>query len=240
MKKFYPFYYTGQGLSTHPFPSAPPFYSRNLADFSSAMDYNGSGLVAMTGKNCVAIAAEKRLGADSITIATDFQKIFALNRSCYVGLPGLATDIQTFSALLRYKTNLYKLEENRDIRPRALSHLAANLLYEKRFSPYFVMPMVAGLEKNSEPFICNMDCVGCINSAEGFVVGGTASDQLYGICEALWEPDLEPEDLFEIISQALLNAVDRDNKSGWGAVVHVMCVSTPEATLTRTLKARQD
>ena len=32
----------------------------------------------------------------------------------------------------------------------------------------------------------------------------------------------EPEDLFETISQALVNAFDRDALSGWGAVVHVM------------------
>ena len=32
----------------------------------------------------------------------------------------------------------------------------------------------------------------------------------------------EPDDLFETVSQALLNAVDRDCLSGWGAVVHVM------------------
>ena len=34
----------------------------------------------------------------------------------------------------------------------------------------------------------------------------------------------EPEDLFETISQTLLNAVDRDALSGWGAIVHVMWV----------------
>lgn len=32
----------------------------------------------------------------------------------------------------------------------------------------------------------------------------------------------EPEDLFETVSQALLNAVDRDALSGWGAIVHIM------------------
>lgn len=32
----------------------------------------------------------------------------------------------------------------------------------------------------------------------------------------------EPDDLFETISQALLNAVDTDAVSGWGAVVHIM------------------
>jgi len=33
------------------------------------------------------------------------------------------------------------------------------------------------------------------------------------------------EALFETTSQALLNAVDRDALSGWGAIVHVMYVS---------------
>ena len=73
-------------------------------------------------------------------------------------------------------------------------------------------------------------------------MAGTAQDKLYGVAEGLWEPDLvssnsveipsirlthtvqEPEDLFETISQTLLNAVDRDALSGWGAIVHVMWV----------------
>jgi len=42
------------------------------------------------------------------------------------------------------------------------------------------------------------------------------------MAESLWEPDLEPEDLFETVSQTLLNAVDRDAYSGWGAVVWII------------------
>ena len=34
----------------------------------------------------------------------------------------------------------------------------------------------------------------------------------------------EPDDLFECIGQALMNAVDRDAVSGWGAIVHIMWV----------------
>lgn len=54
---------------------------------------------------------------------------------------------------------------------------------------------------------------------QDFVVSGTASEKLFGMAESLWEPDLPAEDLFETISQSLLNAVDRDAYSGWGAVV---------------------
>ena len=57
-------------------------------------------------------------------------------------------------------------------------------------------------------------------------------------CSALLILDLKaPEDLFETISQALLNAVDRDALSGWGA--HVYIIEKDKVT-KRLLKGRQD
>jgi len=38
------------------------------------MEYNGSAIVAMVGKNCVAIASDKRLGQQNMTISCDFKK----------------------------------------------------------------------------------------------------------------------------------------------------------------------
>ncbi|KAI8086533.1 nucleophile aminohydrolase [Halteromyces radiatus] len=201
------------------------------------MQYNGGSVVAMVGKNCVAIAADKRLGQQFMTVSTDFQKIFQASEKSFIGLPGLATDVLTLAERFRFKVNMYKMREERDIEPKTLAHMVSSTLYERRFGPYFVEPVVAGLGKDNQPFICSMDLIGCINFAKDFVVSGTAGPNLYGMCESLWEPDLEPEDLFETISQALLNAQDRDALSGWGAVVHII---TPDKIVTKTLKARQD
>lgn len=57
--------------------------------------YNGSALIAMVGKNCFAIASDRRLGVNFQTIATDFQRIFKIHDLLYIGLSGLATDVQT-------------------------------------------------------------------------------------------------------------------------------------------------
>ncbi|KAI8331687.1 nucleophile aminohydrolase [Chlamydoabsidia padenii] len=203
----------------------------------SIMQYNGGSVVAMVGKDCVAIAADKRLGQQFMTVSTEFQKIFQASEKSFIGLPGLATDVLTLADRFRFKVNMYKMREERDIEPKTLAHVVSSTLYERRFGPYFVEPVVAGLGKDNKPFICSMDLIGCINFAKDFVVSGTAGPNLYGMCESLWEPDLEPEDLFETISQALLNAQDRDALSGWGAVVHII---TPKEIITRTLKSRQD
>ncbi len=59
------------------------------------MSYNGGAIVAMKGKNCVAIASDLRYGVQAQTITFDFQKVFEMNDKLYLGLAGLATDVQT-------------------------------------------------------------------------------------------------------------------------------------------------
>lgn len=129
---------------------------------------------------------------------------------------------------------MYRLREERDIEPETMANLVSSSLYEKRFGPFYVSPVIAGINQHTkEPFVCGFDSIGCINFAKDFIVSGTASDQLFGTCESLWEPDMEPEDLFETISQALLNSVDRDALSGWGAHVYVV---TKDKVIKRLLK----
>jgi 20S proteasome subunit beta 3 len=92
-----------------------------------------------------------------------------------------------------------------------------------RFGPYFVEPVICGLEPDGKPWISAMDLIGAQLFTSDFVVSGTtATEALYGICETFYRPNLEPDDLFETVSQCLLSGVDRDALSGWGAVVYIM------------------
>ncbi|GAA5911845.1 hypothetical protein JCM6882_005216 [Rhodosporidiobolus microsporus] len=203
----------------------------------SIMELNGGSCIAMVGKNCVAIACDLRLGNQALTVACNFEKVFPATERTYIGLPGLASDTLTVRSKLQQRVNLYAMKEERVIEPETFAHLVSSTLYERRFGPYFVEPVVAGLNSKDEPFIAATDLIGCINFAKDFVVSGTASEKLFGMAESLWEEDLEPEDLFETISQTLLNAVDRDAYSGWGAVVWVI---EKDKVTKRWLKARMD
>ncbi|KAL4199648.1 hypothetical protein AMTRI_Chr03g145920 [Amborella trichopoda] len=176
----------------------------------SIFEYNGSALVAMVGKNCFAIASDRRLGVQLQTIATDFQKIYKIHGRLFIGLAGLATDAQTLYQRLIFRHKLYQLREERDMKPETFASLVSAILYEKRFGPYFCQPVIAGLGKDDKPFICTMDSIGA---------------------------KYKPEELFETISQALLSSVDRDCLSGWGG--HVIVV-TPDDITERTLKGRMD
>jgi 20S proteasome subunit beta 3 len=144
----------------------------------------------MVGKDCVAIACDLRLGMQALTVSNNFPKIFQYG-DVFLGLTGLATDVSTVSDLFRYKVNMYRLREERNISPQTMANLVSSSLYEKRFGPYFISPVIAGINQTSgKPFICGFDSIGCIDFAKDFIVSGTASDQLFGTCEGLWEPDL--------------------------------------------------
>lgn len=45
-------------------------------------------------------------------------------------------------------------EENQVISPAALAGLLSTLLYARRSSPFFVEPIVAGLDARGQPYLC--------------------------------------------------------------------------------------
>ena len=66
-------------------------------------------MVAMAGKNCVAIGTDTRLSTNLMTIDGNFQRVFKVNDMTLIGISGLATDVQTFNAKMKYKMNMFKL-----------------------------------------------------------------------------------------------------------------------------------
>lgn len=184
--------------------------------------------MAMVGKDCVAIACDLRLGLQSLTISNNFPKIFNYG-NVFFGLTGLATDVQTVSELMRYKVNMYRLREERPIAPKTFSNLVSSSLYEKRFGPWFVSPIVAGLDPTtSKPFICGFDSIGCIDFAKDFITSGTASDQLFGTCEGLWEPDLVCDallrDQLDVLTRLGPRGLVRDNLSSTAQCRRQRCI----------------
>ena len=57
---------------------------------------------------------------------------------------------------------MYELREERAIKPETFAHMVSGMLYQKRFGPWFVEPVVAGLKDDKTPFVCAMDLIGCV------------------------------------------------------------------------------
>lgn len=167
----------------------------------------------------------------------DATRVFQMNDKLFMGLTGLMSDVMTLEQLFRFKLEMYSMRENREIKPKTFANLVSSTLYGKRFGPYFSEPVIAGLDADNKPYLCSMDLLGCVAVADDFAVAGTCAESLFGTCETFYRPNMEPDELFETISQSLLAALDRDCISGWGAVVHII---TKDGVTTKELAARMD
>src|ERR1700724_2937285 len=78
---------------------------------SDPFSINGGSVVALVGKDCVGIACDLRLGQQAMTLSTDFPKIFPMGDKVFLGLAGLASDVQTlyilFSAFLTLEMSYF-------------------------------------------------------------------------------------------------------------------------------------
>ena len=64
------------------------------------------------------------------------------------------------------------------------------VIFRLRFSPWFCEPIVAGLTDDGKPYISGMDLIGCAEVVEDYAVAGTCTNNLHGMCESLYRPNL--------------------------------------------------
>jgi len=255
------------------------------AQQSDPMTMNGGSVLAMAGRECVALAVDKRFGRDLSLIAVRPRQVLFPTPRLLVAFTGLEGDVQSLreelsaqiafryargsgfgpiAAAVKAGTSSSDDENGSNkISPRAMSSLTSHVLYHQKGN-YFVEPIVAGLEPDDDgtdgswdekevpsdndsaarrrrtryrPFLCSMDMIGAQSVSSAFVCGGAASDSLYGTAEALWEPDLKPQDLVRVCGRAFLSALERNCLSGYGAVIYLV---TPEGVTEYDLVTRND
>lgn len=278
---------------------------------------NGGSCLAMAGRNCLALAVDKRFGSGPVMVNirqqqnqqpgtgaadTMHSNVFspsAVDDSCVlVALQGLEGDVLTLKqelrdyvetkydqgSLLSSSSSSLVLVSNDDvgddggdpdgivdsaatstsISPRAMASLTSHVLYNRKRSPYFVEPIVIGLEEEERtmsqeeddqqdnnhnnnnhnnrrsllrPFLCSMDMIGARSTSTSFICAGVASDSCYGTAEAMWRPNLSAAQLIEVCGKAFLSALERDCLSGYGALLYLI---TEDGITEYELAARND
>jgi len=63
---------------------------------------------------------------------------------------------------MRRKVELYRIKENIDLTPQLFINLVSSTLFEHRWGPYMVSPIIVGLDvtDNNKPYVANYDSIG--------------------------------------------------------------------------------
>jgi 20S proteasome subunit beta 3 len=224
----------------------------------------------MAGRDCVAVAVDRRFGSGPALVSAQSRRSLLLpSERCLVGFTGLQSDVETLQLELltlieaKYSTGIAVRaaaassssanSRGAGISPRSVASLVSHVLYGRRRSPYYVEPVVVGLERCQEgagggppsepappryrPYLCSMDAIGAASRSRDFACGGAASSSLYGTSEAFWRPGMDRRELLEVISRAFVTALERDCLSGYGALVYLM---TADGITEYDISTRED
>lgn len=128
-------------------------------NFSPYTD-NGGTVVAIAGKDYALIASETRLSSGYQIYTREQPKLFQITPKTMLGGTGCWCDVLAFSKVIEARVKNYLYEHNRQISTPACAQLISNMLYYKRFFPYYVSTIVAGLDEEDHGVVYSYDPIG--------------------------------------------------------------------------------
>lgn len=184
---------------------------------------NGGTVVAIAGKNYAIIASETRLSTGYSIYTRDQNKLFQLTPNTVLGSTGCWCDALTFAKVIQARVKNYLYEHNRQISTTACAQLVSTMLYYKRFFPYYISNIVAGLDEEGHGVLYSYDPVGHFDKHMYRAAGSSCTliqsflDNRVGgknIKGSLGMPlesiDLPMEEALSIIKDSFVSAGERD------------------------------
>lgn len=215
-------------------------------EFSPYTD-NGGTAVGIAGKDYVLIASETRLSTGYSIRTREQSKIFPLTSKILLAATGCFCDALTFAKVIEARTKNYLYEHNRTISTAACAQLVSNMLYYKRFFPYYISPLLAGLDENGKGLLYSYDPVGHCEQHVYRAVGSSATliqpvlDNKVGLKNVkgfLPEPaQLSVEEALKLVKDVFVSAAERDIYVGDFVIIHVI---TAAGTQTHKFPLRKD
>jgi 20S proteasome subunit beta 6 len=193
--------------------------SKQHPEFSPYTD-NGGTVVAIAGRNYAIIASETRLSVGYSIYTREQSKLFQLTSKTILGSTGCWCDALTFAKVIETRVKNYLYEHNRPMSTPACAQLISTMLYYKRFFPYYISNIVAGLDEEGRGVVYSYDPVGHFEQ-HTYRAGGSSSTliqpfldnrvggkNIQGIVPGTIELPLE--DALRIVKDVFVSAGERD------------------------------
>ncbi|KAL4922595.1 nucleophile aminohydrolase [Aspergillus aurantiobrunneus] len=180
---------------------------------------NGGATLGISGPGFAILAGDTRSTA-GYNINTRYEpKVFIIQdaerHSIVISVIGFAADRHTLKEKLDAIASMYKYQHGRNMSLRACAQRVSTLLYEKRFFPYQLQTMVAGLDAEGQGAVYYYDPAGCIEKRTHCAAGEASSLMLPFLDSQV--PRLQPlqqQVAEELVRDAYQNATERHIEVG--------------------------
>ena len=196
----------------------------------SPYQMNGGNCLAIAGKDFSLICADTRQSVGFNILSRDEKKLHKLTTKTVVGCCGMQADSIQLTRNLGIQLELYKRDHDKECEPKSIAQLLAIMLYQKRFFPYYVWNIVAGIDKLGGA-VFSYDPVGNFERVR-YVASGSAQtllqpflDQQIGFKhqqephpegKIVDPPYVSKEKAIAVAKDAFIAATERDIETGDG------------------------
>lgn len=207
---------------------------------------NGGSVVAIAGDDFVVIASDTRLSGHGYAILSrDNPKLFKLSDKTVLGSTGCQCDILTFCKVAEMRMKTYRHTHNKYMSTTAAAQMMSTMLYHKRFFPYYISNILAGLDENGKGCIYSYDPVGHMER-NTYRSGGSAVSLLQPLLDNqvgkknMENPDKTPitmDKAINIIHDVFISAAEREIHTGDGIEINII---TKDGIQQQRLPLRRD
>ncbi|MBI4021574.1 MAG: archaeal proteasome endopeptidase complex subunit beta [Candidatus Aenigmarchaeota archaeon] len=176
----------------------------------------GTTTVGVVCSDGIVIAAERKATMGYLVASKKTEKIRKIADHMGMTIAGSVGDAQALERYIKAEVKLYNLKEERRIDVAAAAHLIANILYARRYYPYYVQLIVGGYDKKPQLFSFAPD--GSVIEEDEFYSSGSGSPMAFGVLENDYHKGLTTDEAKRLVVRAIRAAVQRDIASGGSGI----------------------
>ncbi|KAJ2518050.1 Proteasome subunit beta type-6 [Coemansia sp. RSA 1939] len=144
---------------------------------------NGGTVLGICGKDFALVASDTRQSNGGYLInSRDTPKTFKLSNGTVLGSAGFHADTMQCLETLEQRAQLYFHKHERQMNAKAMAQTLSHLLYSKRFFPYMINTVLAGVDAEGNGVLYSYDPVGSF---------GKVTQYSHGSASALLNPFLD-------------------------------------------------
>lgn len=172
----------------------------------------GTTTMAVEFQNGVVIGADSRttMGAYIANRVTD--KLTKVTEHIYCCRSGSAADTQAVADIVKYRLNLFQMENNEAPTVFAAANIFRGLCYNYR-EQLTAGIICAGYDKRKGGQVYAIPLGGML-TREKVVIGGSGSGYIYGFVDAKFKEGMSEQEAVDFVLQAVSLAMKRDGSSG--------------------------
>jgi proteasome beta subunit len=174
----------------------------------------GATTIGIICKDGVVLASEKRISYGYTVMSKTGKKIFKILDHIGAACAGLVADMQILTRQVSAYAKLFELNNGRQISVKATAKTMSNLLFQRRFFPYFTQTIVGGVD-DTGPDLYTLDPMGSL-IPDKYATVGSGAQIAVGVLEESYRDGLTLEEGRDLALRAMKSAIKRDIASGNG------------------------